>query len=302
MYLEHFGLKEFPFSITPDTQFFFPSDASNEALNTILVAVRTGEGFIKITGEVGTGKSMLCRKVLGMLGHEFKVAYVPNPHLDKDSLFREIASELGAPVAAGDSEHQLLRAINERLKGIHMDGQRALVCLDEAQAMPIETLESLRLLTNLETEKRKLLQVIIFGQPELEDKLNHPSIRQLKQRIAFHYQLTPLVRDEVDFYIQHRLTMAGHAGARLFTPMALRLLRKRTRCVPRLVNIIAHKALLCAYGKGHQQVSYWDVRAAANDTDSTQPSATFRVTLLMVLLVLLGAVAVWFLRREGFFQ
>jgi MSHA biogenesis protein MshM len=270
MYLEYFGLKEFPFTITPDTQFFFPSDASQEALNTLLVAAKTGEGFIKITGEVGTGKSMLCRKLMGMLSGDFKVAYVPNPYLDTDTLFREIASELGAQVAPEDSKHQLLRAITDRLMAIHLEGKRALICLDEAQAMPIETLESLRLLTNLETEKRKLLQVIVFGQPELEDKLNHPSIRQLKQRIAFHYCLTPMVRDEVDFYVQHRLSIAGHTGGRLFTSGALWLLRKRTQCVPRLVNIIAHKALLSAFGKGHKQVTFWDVKAAADDTNSTQ--------------------------------
>lgn len=288
MYLDYFGLKEFPFTITPDTQFFFPSEASQEALNTLLVAAKTGEGFIKITGEVGTGKSMLCRKLLGMLSDEFKVAYVPNPYLDTDTLFREIASELGAPVALEDSKHQLLRAITDRLMAIHLEGKRALICLDEAQAMPIETLESLRLLTNLETEKRKLLQVIIFGQPELEDKLNHPSIRQLKQRIAFHYRLTPMVRDEVDFYVQHRLSIAGHTGGRLFTRGALWLLRKRTQCVPRLVNIIAHKALLSAYGKGHKRVNFWDVKAAADDTNSTQQQSKLRLVFLLMLLATSG--------------
>ena len=297
MYLEHFGLKEFPFSITPDTQFFFPSDASQEALNTILIAAKTGEGFIKITGEVGTGKSMLCRKLMGMLSNDFIVAYIPNPYLDTDTLFREIASELGAPVSPQDSKHQLLRAITDRLMAIHLEGKRALVCLDEAQAMPIETMESLRLLTNMETEKRKLLQVIIFGQPELEDKLNHPSIRQLKQRIAFHYNLTPMVRDEVEYYVQHRLAIAGHSGARLFTPGALWMLRKRTQRVPRLVNIIAHKALLSAYGKGHKQVRLWDVKAAADDTTSTVPRTS--KAQMAFLLFLLGVSAAWLLIDKG---
>lgn len=297
MYLEHFGLKEFPFSITPDTQFFFPSDASKEALNTILVAARTGEGFIKITGEVGTGKSMLCRKLMGMLADEFKVAYVPNPYLDTDTLFREIASELGAQVTPEDTQHQVLRSINDTLMAIHLQGHRAMVCLDEAQAMPIETMESLRLLTNLETEKRKLLQVIIFGQPELEEKLNHPSIRQLKQRIAFHYRLTPMVRDEVDYYIQHRLAVAGHSGARVFSSGALWLLRKRTHCVPRLLNIIAHKAMLSAYGKGKAQVDFWDVKAAVDDTDSTRPKqAMWQVLLLGGLLL---ASVMWLLIDKG---
>lgn len=300
MYLEYFGLREFPFTITPDTQFFFPSDASQEALNTLLVAAKTGEGFIKITGEVGTGKSMLCRKLMGMLSADFKVAYVPNPYLDTDTLFREIASELEAPVAPEDSKHQVLRAITDRLMAIHLEGKRALICLDEAQAMPIETMESLRLLTNLETEKRKLLQVIIFGQPELEDKLNHPSIRQLKQRIAFHYRLTPMVRDEVDYYIQHRLSIAGHTGGRLFSSGALWLLRQRTHCVPRLVNIIAHKALLSAFGKGHKQVTFWDVKAAADDTNSTQRRSG-KLGLLF-LLMLLAASSVWLLMDKGWLK
>jgi MSHA biogenesis protein MshM len=301
MYLEHFGLKEFPFSITPDTEFFFSSGVSQEALNTLLIAARTGEGFIKITGEVGTGKSMLCRKLMASLSPDFKVAYIPNPYLDPDSLFMELAAELEV---AFDSEtiakHQVLRAIKERLLALHNSGKRVVVCLDEAQAMPIETLEALRLLSNLETEKRKLLQVIIFGQPELEDKLNHPSIRQLKQRIAFEYCLAPMGRDEIDYYIQHRLSIAGHQGTRMFTRPALWLLKLRTHCVPRLVNIVAHKSLLCAYGRGRKNVTFWDVNAAVNDTASlSEFGSKFR--LLFLLLMLFGSVCL-LLIDKGYFR
>jgi MSHA biogenesis protein MshM len=301
MYLEHFGLKEFPFSITPDTEFFFSSGVSQEALNTLLIAARTGEGFIKITGEVGTGKSMLCRKLMASLSPDFKVAYIPNPYLDPDSLFMELAAELEV---AFDSEtiakHHVLRAIKERLLALHNSGKRVVVCLDEAQAMPIETLEALRLLSNLETEKRKLLQVIIFGQPELEDKLNHPSIRQLKQRIAFEYCLAPMGRDEIDYYIQHRLSIAGHQGTRMFTRPALWLLKLRTHCVPRLVNIVAHKSLLCAYGRGRKNVTFWDVNAAVNDTASlSEFDSKFR--LLFLLLMLFGSVCL-LLIHKGYFR
>jgi MSHA biogenesis protein MshM len=301
MYLEHFGLKEFPFSITPDTEFFFSSGVSQEALNTLLIAARTGEGFIKITGEVGTGKSMLCRKLMASLSPDFKVAYIPNPYLDPDSLFMELAAELEV---AFDSEtiakHQVLRVIKERLLALHNSGKRVVVCLDEAQAMPIETLEALRLLSNLETEKRKLLQVIIFGQPELEDKLNHPSIRQLKQRIAFEYCLAPMGRDEIDYYIQHRLSIAGHQGTRMFTRPALWLLKLRTHCVPRLVNIVAHKSLLCAYGRGRKNVTFWDVNAAVNDTASlSEFDSKFR--LLFLLLMLFGSVCL-LLIDKGYFR
>lgn len=286
MYLEHFGFKEFPFSITPDTEFFFSSDGSLEALNTLLIAVKTGEGFIKITGEVGTGKSMLCRKLISSLSQDYQVAYIPNPYLDPDSLFREIASELGLEFNTTSVErYHLLRSINEKLFSLHSRGQRVVVCLDEAQAMPIETLEALRLLSNLETEKRKLLQVIIFGQPELEEKLNHPSIRQLKQRIAFEYHLSPMGRYEIDYYLQHRLMIAGYRGSRLFSNHALWLLKRRTHCVPRLVNIIAHKSLLSAYGKGHRNISFWHVLKATNDTASiARPTSLSRYTALILIL------------------
>lgn len=270
MYLQHFGLTEFPFSITPDTNYFFSSDGSQEALNTLLIAARTGEGFIKITGEVGTGKTLLCRKLISSLGRDFYVAYIPNPYLEPLALFMELGSELGLDFGpdAHPNQHQLFKALTKRLLDLARDGKRVVVCLDEAQAMPIETLEALRLLTNLETEKRKLLQVIIFGQPELEAKLNHPSIRQLKQRITFDYHLGPLSRSEPDYYLHHRLRVAGYRGGRMFSPPALWLIQRKTRRTPRLLNIVAHKALLSAYGKGKKSVDLFDVLAASNDTAS----------------------------------
>ncbi len=297
MYLEHFGLKEFPFSITPDTEFFFSSVGSQEALNTLLIAVRTGEGFIKITGEVGTGKSMLCRKLMASLSADYQVAYIPNPYLDPEALFMELASELEVALDTEHmSAHHALRLIKERLLTLYAAGKRVVVCLDEAQAMPIETLEALRLLSNLETEKTKLLQVIIFGQPELEDKLNHPSIRQLKQRIAFEYCLTPMGSDEMGYYIQHRLTVAGHHGSRMFTQPAMWLLKRRTQCVPRLVNIVAHKALLSAFGKGHKNVTFWDVLAAVNDTASTRREGT-NLRLFYLCVILFGSVCLLLLDK-----
>ncbi|MDP1527223.1 MAG: AAA family ATPase [Rhodocyclaceae bacterium] len=288
MYLQHFGVREFPFSITPDTSYFFSSEGAQDALSTLLVAARTGEGFIKVTGEVGTGKTLLCRKLMASLEKDFKIGYIPNPYLEPRTLFLELASELGAelPPDAQLDQHQLLKALTERLLEIIREGKRVVLCLDEVQAMPIETLEALRLLTNLETEKRKLLQVIIFGQPELEEKLNHPSIRQLKQRITFDFHLTSLSRDELDFYVHHRLMVAGFQGGRLFTPMAMWMLQRRTKRVPRLVNIIAHKAMLAAYGQGKKKVSFFDVLAAANDTASTrQPRWIKNVKLALMILI-----------------
>jgi len=266
MYTAHFGLRELPFGITPDTSYFFGSPGSQEALNTLLVAARGGEGFIKITGEVGTGKTLLCRKFMGTLGPDFVTAYIPNPYLEPRTLMLALADELEIEYARDIDQHHLLKAITHRLLVLAVEGKRVLLCLDEAQAMPVETLEALRLLTNLETQKRKLLQIVLFGQPELNRKLELESIRQLAQRITFHYHLGPLSKDELDYYIAHRLRVAGFGGARLFSRGAVARLYAASGGVPRLVNILAHKALMLCYGQGRSQVERTHVQAAARDT------------------------------------
>lgn len=266
MYNAHFGLRELPFGITPDTSFFFAAPSPQEALNTLLVAVKNGEGFMKITGEVGTGKTLLCRKFMASLDDSFVTAYIPNPFLEPRTLMMALAEELEITLEQDIDQHHLLKAINHRLLVLARAGKRVVLCLDEAQAMPLETLEALRLLTNLETEKRKLLQIVMFGQPELNRKLQLESIRQLTQRIIFHYHLGPLSRDDLDFYVSHRLSVAGYAGARLFARDAIKALHRASRGVPRLVNVLAHKSLMLTYGQGRQQVAAVQVRAAARDT------------------------------------
>jgi len=296
MYLQHFRLKEFPFSITPDTDFFFSSESSQEALNTLLVAAQSGEGFIKITGEVGTGKTLLCRQLLRSVGSIFQTAYIPNPYLEPMALLLDLAVELGADtsalknVAPLQQQHLLLKALTKRLMNLAQSGRRVLVCLDEVQAMPIETLEALRLLTNLETEKRKLVQVVIFGQPELDEKLNHPSIRQLKQRITFDYRLRPLTGAELARYVDHRMAVAGYKGPSLFSAPALWILKRRTRGFPRLVNVVAHKALMSAYGKGRKTVGIRDMSSAVDDTSSVRRGVRHKVIggLLVCGLALIG--------------
>jgi MSHA biogenesis protein MshM len=293
MYLEYFGLREFPFSLTPDTSFFFAGRDHQQALNTLLIAARTGEGFIKITGEVGTGKTLLCRKFMASLDERFKVAYIPNPFLEPQPLLRALAEELGVRFRARTvDQHMLMKGLTTALLDFAREGRRVVVCLDEAQAMPLETLEALRLLTNLETEKRKLLQVVIFGQPELDDKLDHPSIRQLKQRITFDYRLGSLTRDELHYYLNHRLIVAGYQGGRMFSPLALWLLQRKTGGVPRLVNILAHKALLAVYGKGRKMVGLRDILAASQDTGATR-MAWWKDWKFALLLVVALAAAVW---------
>ena len=266
MYKVHFGLRELPFGITPDTSFFFPCPHAQEALNTLLVAAKNGEGFIKITGEVGTGKTLLCRKFMNTLDDGFVTAYISNPYLEPRSLMLALADELDIPLAKDVDQHQLLKSITLRLLDLARQGKRVLLCLDEAQAIPLVSLEALRLLTNLETEKRKLLQIVLFGQPELNRHLELDSIRQLAQRITFHYHLGPLTRDDVEYYLAHRLRVAGFCGGRLFSRGAVGMLLAASGGIPRLVNILAHKALLVSYGEGRQQVSRQHVCMAARDT------------------------------------
>lgn len=275
MYMDHFGLRELPFGITPDTSYFFSSPRSQEALNTLLVAVRNGEGFIKITGEVGTGKTLLCRKFMAMLGEDFVTAYIPNPYLEPRTLMLALADELEIELAKDVDQHQMLKAITQRLLELAQQDKRVVLCLDEAQAIPVESLEALRLLTNLETAKRKLLQIVLFGQPELDHNLALDSIRQLAQRITFHYHLGPLSRDDLDYYVAHRLRVAGFGGARLFSKGAVGKLFETSNGVPRLVNILAHKALMLSYGEGKQEVGKTHVADAARDTVATRRSSVW---------------------------
>jgi MSHA biogenesis protein MshM len=270
MYLTHFGLNAAPFALTPDTAFAFSSRAQREALDTLVLAVDGGEGFIKITGEVGTGKTLLCRRFLahaaGSAKEGHRTAYVPNPCLSPRTLLLAIARELKIRVANVNSDGDILQALNRAVLRLAARGSRVVVCLDEAQAMPAETLESLRLLSNLETEKRKLVQVVLFGQPELDHKLARNDLRQLRTRIAFHYELSALSSAETEVYLAHRLRVAGNRGATLFPADVARAIHHHARGVPRLVNIIAHKSLLLAYGQGSARVTLRQVRAAAKDT------------------------------------
>jgi MSHA biogenesis protein MshM len=272
-YLRYFGLREPPFGITPDTSFFYPCRSTQEALNTLLVAVENGEGFIKITGEVGTGKTLLCRKFLATLDDRaWASAYIPNPNLEPRTLMLALAEELHASVDPGADQHRVVRAINRALLDLARNRRRIVLCMDESQAMPLDTLEMVRLLTNLETEKRKLLHVVLFGQPELDQKLATSSIRQLRQRITFQHDLEALGEDEVGAYFAHRMAVAGYTGPLMLSGPVCSSLHRASRGVPRLVNILSHKSLLLLYGEGGRHLEARHVRAAAADTPaSVQP-------------------------------
>ncbi len=270
-YLRHFGLREAPFSLTPDTGYFFAYGHYRDALETLLVALEGGEGFIKVSGEVGTGKTLLCRKLLNSLDEaRYQSAYIPNPYLSPNTLNHALAEELGLELARNAGQHRVHKAIRDRLVELTAEGRQVVLCIDEAQAMPAETLEAVRLLTNLETERRKLLHVVLFGQPELDERLGDPSLRQLRQRITFSYALPPIDAEGMQAYIGHRLLVAGAAGSVSFSPAALRLLHQASRGIPRLVNILAHKSLMVAYGKGEMRVERAMVLRAVEDTEDAR--------------------------------
>jgi MSHA biogenesis protein MshM len=274
-YLNFFGLRETPFGITPDTGFYYACNSTRAGLNTLLVAVSNGEGFIKVSGEVGTGKTLLCRMLLSVLDdRNWATAYIHNPDLEPRTLFLAIAEELEIRVNPRLDQHNLLRAINLGLLDLARIGRRVVVCLDEAQAMPLDSLESLRLITNLETEKRKLLQVVLLGQPELDTKLDDHRIRQLKQRITFQHRLEGFTREDTISYLAHRMRVAGFTGDRAFSPQAARLIHRASRGTPRLINVIAYKALMLAYGRGSREVGWMDARAAAADTPASSGFAS----------------------------
>jgi MSHA biogenesis protein MshM len=269
MYLRHFGMREQPFTITPDTTFFFPYGCYMEAFNVLVIALRSGEGFIKVTGEVGTGKTLLCRKLISSLGNDFEVAYIPNPCLPPEALLMALAEELGLAVDSLIGQHHLLKLINYKLMALNSAGKQVVLCLDEAQTIPDKSLEYLRLLTNLETEKKKLLQIVLFGQPELNERINGSSFRQLRQRITFSYDLPPIDWKGFNAYLGFRLFRSGYKG-KLFMPDAVKELYRKSRGIPRLVNILCHKSLMAAYGLGHQTVNRKHIRLAVRDTECVQ--------------------------------
>ena len=275
VYQDHFGLRSAPFGLTPDTDFFFARASHQAALNTLLVALRSGEGFLKVTGEIGLGKTTLCRRLLRALAEEgeskWTTAYLPHPAGSRAALLLMVAEELDClPRTVRERESELmLGTIQQRLLKIARTGARTVLVVDEAQALPDEVLEVVRLLTNLETEQDKLLQVVLFGQPELDLRLGQPQLRQLRQRIGFSHRLEPLSRTQFVAYVTHRLQVAGGAPD-LFEPDTLGLLFRASRGVPRTINMLCHKSLLAAYGPGASRVRRTHALAAIADTESAR--------------------------------
>lgn len=267
MYEQFYGLQENPFSMTPDIGYFYRYSGHQEALNVLLVALRNGEGFVSLTGEVGTGKTLLCRQLLQILQKDFATVYIPYPQLTPLELYQAIAADLQIELAQNATVQQIYQKVFAELIRLKNLKRPLVVLIDEAQAMPYRSMEAVRLLSNLETDKEKLLHIVFFGQPEFNERLAQTNLRQLRQRITFSYRLQTLDRSEVPSYLNHRLRVAGFQGHGLFGDAAATLIHQASKGVPRIINLLAHKALLSGYGKGVKQISRKQVVAAIKDTD-----------------------------------
>jgi general secretion pathway protein A len=264
MYRNYFGLTELPFSIAPDPRYLYMSEKHREGLAHLLFGLQSDCGFVLLTGEVGTGKTTVCRCLLEQIPKDTNIAFILNPKLTVEELLATICEEFKIGYSTGSGNKVLIDRINDYLLENHAKGRKAVLIIDEAQNLDTELLEQLRLLTNLETNERKLLQILLLGQPELRDKLAKPELRQLAQRITARYHLEPLNREEVRAYMAHRLEVAGGRG-KLFPPACLKLIHRMTGGVPRLINILCDRALLGAYVEGKEKVDKKVLRQAAQE-------------------------------------
>lgn len=290
LYLEHFGLREPPFRITPHTDFFFSGANRGPTLDALIYAITQDEGIVIVTGEVGSGKTMLCRMLLERLPENVETLYLANPSLSRNEILGAIADELGIP-ADGKATHSLTRGLQDELIKRYAAGKRVVILIDEAHAMPVESLEEIRLLSNLESKANKLLQIALFAQPELDDRLSATDMRQLRERVTQHFSLSPLKPEEVSGYIEFRLRKAGYRGPNPFTDEAVKLIAEASAGLSRRINILADKSMLAAYSKGNNQVDRTEVKAAADDArfSPLRPKQTTRLTPFLWLI--LGALS-----------
>ncbi|MET0265037.1 MAG: AAA family ATPase [Duganella sp.] len=301
MYQSHFGLRESPFGITPNPAFFYSGNTRGELLAALLYAVCHGEGIIKVSGEVGAGKTMLCRMLERQLPPHVEVIYLVNPNLDPAGVHYAIAAELGLPTR-GYRLDEVQRGLHAHLIGLHGQGRQVVLLVEEAQAMPLETLEAIRLLTNLETAHSKLLQIVLFGQPELDQHLELASMRQLRERITHSFTVPPLAPQLVAEFLAFRLAAAGHDGSAVFSKAAVQLISDASQGIVRRINILADKALLAAFADDAATVSAEHARLAIREapfrtaTTAAQRLASrlsgFRISTVAIVAVFAVIVAI----------
>ncbi len=294
-YQDFFKLNDTPFRLTPDVDYFFPSESHGAALETLIYSIRSGEGFVQITGQPGVGKTILVRHLLNQLGGEVKTALILHPRLAPDDLLKVILEDLGVPaeVMQGNTKEGLLRFFRGHLLAAGREGNTTVVIVDEAQEIPDDTLEELRLLSNLETEKKKLLSIILVGQTELEDKLNKPSLKQLHQRITIRYRIEPFTMKETLAYILHRLSVAGATGNVHFSDRVLRKIHRQSAGIPRRINIICERALMAACVEGVKIIKNSHLDSALESYLGTSPGNKWQRFAMGGAAVALAVVVFW---------
>lgn len=267
MYYAHFGLKQPPFKITPNTEFFFSGGNRGAILDALTYSIQSGEGIIKVVGEVGSGKTMLCRMLQTLLPEKVESVYLANPSVAPEDVLHAIAFELQLNLPKDADRLQVMQVLQKYLLDRYAEGRQVVIFVEEAQGMPLATLEEIRLLSNLETKHDKLLQIVLFGQPELDVNLNQTHIRQLRERITHSFNLGPLTESEVGEYLIFRLRAAGYYGPHLFSKSAIRMIAKSSEGLVRRVNILADKALLATFSDNAYQVTSKHVKAAIKDSE-----------------------------------
>ena len=293
MYLEHFGLERPPFKITPDTSMFYEGSKRGAALEALIYAIKAGEGIIKVVGEVGSGKTMLCRMLEVRLSTVVDIVYIANPNLSPDNILHVIAHELDLDVKTDESKLDVMHKLQDYLLRKHARNRQVVVFVEEAQSMPLETLEEIRLLSNLETDQHKLLQMVLFGQPELDDKLAQPLIRQLKERITHSFYLDPFPPEDTLDYLNFRLRAVGYRGPSIFNQRTANAVEKYSSGLSRRINIIADKALMATFSDGSHEVTTTHVASAAKDSDFFK-AVNLRPVIVTSCAIMALLLAVWF--------
>jgi len=296
MYYDYYGLRESSFRITPDPRLFYTGGERGLILNALLYAISNGEGIVKVVGEVGSGKTMLCRMLPEKLPPKIEVLYLANPRLTPDTILQAVALEMQLNLSPTANRFEILHALHTALLDKHANHKQVVLLVEEAQSMPLETLEEIRLLSNLETTTHKLLQIVLFGQPELDDNLSQTHIRQIKERITHSFYLKPLSKKDIAAYIDFRLRSVGYKGPPLFNQRAIKCLTKYSKGLLRRVNILADKAMLAAFAENTYFVRAKHIHQAAQDSGFTMDSQQTILLYFLVFLIVIGII--WFIGIE----